>query len=598
MKSKNTNKNKLSNKDKTNNSVQEKKFTMKEIYDMIQNNIQKDPNIAKHHYMLATLYKIIKNSKLAFESINKCLELEPKNYEFLFFKGDLHEKCLDLEDASKCYKEAITIEPNFKLGYYRLALLLNNESKYDESLNYIEKMICAKDETKASENEILNQLENIKISEGEKTDKSQNLEKMDFKQLDSLAYELKGIVFKRQGNFQDAITAYEKSIELNPNNYNVYYNKAILHQDQGEFENAKNLYSKANECEDIINNNAWVNLAAIYQKEGNMDESIKCFEKAILINPYDFEIIYNLGFIYESNCKWTQSLHYYNLLTTYDNPFSHSPDLFSTIGKCLKADGKIEESVLAYQKALDLDSYFEPAVCGKSNSLCLLGKFDEALQLCDEILIKKSENRDLLINKAYAQQGLNLFEQSLNTFEQLIKIESEKATTPNEISKFYLSDAYCGKALNLMNLNNKLEAIDCFNKAIEMNPKNYNSLWNKSVCLIDLNKTEEAIEILLKFNEIKPDDYKTFNVLASCMINIGNYDEALKKLEKSLELNNNISQTFYYKGVALHNKKEFEEAVESYEKALQIDPNNENAKKMKKRLWEDLRKLTNLKKED
>ena len=369
-----------------------------------------------------------------------------------------------------------------------------------------------------------------------------------------------------------------------------------MHQDKGEFDIAKELYKKANECKDIINNNAYVNLASIYQTEGNLTEAVNCFEEAVKINPHDSEIVYNLGLIYDSLGKWENSLDQFYSLTKYLNPFSHSPELLSLIGKSLKFQGRYEEALKSYDKSLELDSYCESAAGGKSHMFCLQGKFDEALEICETLLAKKPQSRDLLINKASALQGLNLFDQSLCAFEDLIKLEEPKAQEGDLIAKGYLSDAYSGKAASLMNLNNKEEALQVLNKALEMNDKNASALWNKGVCLLDLQQNDEALKAFESYDAVKPGDYRTYNTIASLLINSGNNQEALKKLEKSIELNNQVSISYYYKGVALHNLKEYEDAVEAYDHALVLDPKHENAKKMKKMIWDELRKLA--KKED
>jgi len=241
---------------------------------------------------------------------------------------------------------------------------------------------------------------------------------------------------------------------------------------------------------------------------------------------------------------------------------------------------------------LEFDSFNEGAASGKANLLCLQSKFDKALELCEYVLTKRPESRDLLLNKASALQGLSSFEQSLCAFEALIKVEEPKALKGDEIAKAYLSDAYSGKAANLMNLNNKEKALESLEKALVLNGANASALWNKAACLMDLKKNEEAVKAFEEYDKIKPGDYKTNNAIASLLINSGKYQEALKQLEKSIEVNDKVSQSFYFKGVAWHNLKDYEDAVEAYDHALVLDPKNQNAKKMKKMIWEDLRKFS------
>jgi len=50
------------------------------------------------------------------------------------------------------------------------------------------------------------------------------------------------------------------------------------------------------------------------------------------------------------------------------------------------------------------------------------------------------------------------------------------------------------------------EAIECYDKAIELSPTYTNAYYNKSIAVFKMGKTEEAIELLDKVLEIDPDD--------------------------------------------------------------------------------------------
>jgi tetratricopeptide (TPR) repeat protein len=66
--------------------------------------------------------------------------------------------------------------------------------------------------------------------------------------------------------------------------------------------------------------------------------------------------------------------------------------------------------------------------------------------------------------------------------------------------------AWSEKGLSLHNLGNNEEAIECYNKALEIDP-NYAKVWNdKGAILTDLAKHEEAIECFDKSLELNPDE--------------------------------------------------------------------------------------------
>ena len=62
------------------------------------------------------------------------------------------------------------------------------------------------------------------------------------------------------------------------------------------------------------------------------------------------------------------------------------------------------------------------------------------------------------------------------------------------------------KGIALQNLNEFNEAIEFFNKSIEINQNDSLALYNKGICLSRLRKYEEAIKCFEKLVEINPNN--------------------------------------------------------------------------------------------
>ena len=63
------------------------------------------------------------------------------------------------------------------------------------------------------------------------------------------------------------------------------------------------------------------------------------------------------------------------------------------------------------------------------------------------------------------------------------------------------------KALALVELDRYAEAIECFNKAIEINPKNDLAWYNKGLALRELDRYKEAIDCIYRAIQINPEAY-------------------------------------------------------------------------------------------
>jgi tetratricopeptide (TPR) repeat protein len=69
------------------------------------------------------------------------------------------------------------------------------------------------------------------------------------------------------------------------------------------------------------------------------------------------------------------------------------------------------------------------------------------------------------------------------------------------IQKCIQNKTYSNKGLALMTIKKHEKAIDCFNKAIELNPNNLDAYNGKRCILKNLNKYEEALRKLKNYQE-------------------------------------------------------------------------------------------------
>lgn len=99
------------------------------------------------------------------------------------------------------------------------------------------------------------------------------------------------------------------------------------------------------------------------------------------------------------------------------------------------------------------------------------------------------------------------------------------------------------------------------------------SLNNKWLALYDSWKYEEAIEYYDKVLEIDPNYTTTLSNKWSLLQYLWRYEEAIESYDKLLKLESNSTNILNNKWLALHNLWRYEEAIESYDKALEITSN-------------------------
>src|SRR6478609_8228362 len=88
--------------------------------------------------------------------------------------------------------------------------------------------------------------------------------------------------------------------------------------------------------------------------------------------------------------------------------------------------------------------------------------------------------------------------------------------------------AEINKGITLAILGKYNEAIECFDKALEIKPDYFEARYLKGKALADLGKYDKAIECYDKALEIKPDYFEAWNDKGVTLVNLGRFDEAIE----------------------------------------------------------------------
>jgi len=125
----------------------------------------------------------------------------------------------------------------------------------------------------------------------------------------------------------------------------------------------------------------------------------------------------------------------------------------------------------------------------------------------------------------------------------------------------------------LYDLGKHEEAINAYNKAIELNPKLASAWYNKGVALTNQGKDDEAIVAYDKAIEIDPKHASAWYNKGNALYNIGKYEEAIIAYDKAIEIGPQLADAWNNKGIALTNLEKYDDAIVAYNKAIEIDPN-------------------------
>ena len=116
------------------------------------------------------------------------------------------------------------------------------------------------------------------------------------------------------------------------------------------------------------------------------------------------------------------------------------------------------------------------------------------------------------------------------------------------------------------------QAIDAYDKAIALQPRNHVNWYNKSVVLGALKRHEDALLAANTALAIKPDYEKAYHNKGAALGELERYVEAQAAFDQALTLKPDDADTLNNMGVTLQKLGRHEEALTFYNKALALKP--------------------------
>ncbi|WP_293196685.1 MULTISPECIES: tetratricopeptide repeat protein [unclassified Microcoleus] len=147
---------------------------------------------------------------------------------------------------------------------------------------------------------------------------------------------------------------------------------------------------------------------------------------------------------------------------------------------------------------------------------------------------------------------------------------AEKLVASRGEAKDWSENGHC-----LNRLKRHDEALECLEKAIEID-SNYTRAWaNKGDVLKNLKRYEEALVSFDRLIALDPNNKSAWAwaMRGNVLNNLKRYDEALVSFDRAIALDVNYQWAWANRGWALYNLKRDDEALASYHRAIELDAN-------------------------
>ncbi|MEI0446685.1 tetratricopeptide repeat protein [Brachyspira intermedia] len=392
----------------------------------------------------------------------------------------------------------------------------------------------------------------------------------------------------------------------NKENSDDLFEQGRSYYDDKQYEEAIKCFKKAVELEPN-NDESWRWLGNTYLVNSNNDEALEAFLKAIEIDSNKSNNWNSLGLLYKEKKEYEKALETLNKAIQLDKQ-DYSPLVnISNVYRFMENYDKAIEYAL---KASELHTSAYKAL-----SLAYIGgkKFKEAKETINkylqfypfddkmkEILESMEQNEKLkkvleslnddeifeLIEKLEnADEGKELklaCNEALDKMKQLFQNDDYNYTEAffNLSEKLVLKLYDMNRYSDIIYINKNISILEAKGYSDFINSMFYLYVSSKSYYFIDnYYKAVDGFINLIENYDL--DDEQLYDVmfpLAYSYLELGNYQGAIESYEKTLDLDDSNPYAWQNYGVALENAGRIEDAKYAYNRSLEMDPDNDYVK--------------------
>ena len=328
-----------------------------------------------------------------------------------------------------------------------------------------------------------------------------------------------GLAYTGLERFEDAITAYERSIAYQPDWAYSHAALASAYANMHRYTEALDAYKVA---VGLAPNDEMIHhqLGNVYSKRGEHAAAVRHQLQAIAIAPEFASAHYQLGLLYAQEKRWPDAIVSYQAAYTHDETLvevlynlaqaylrvgdtsaarqqmarfekrkavitplhqlrgalqrtqdtSERAQILANIGRLYLKDGHYEKAVWEYQKALGIDPQLASAYNGLGLAYTMLERYSEAVIAQREALELQPD-----LAKAHAGLGLTYFRQ--NVLESALKHYQHAVALDPEFLEARLKIG-----IILLNQKHYAEAIDTYLAILDLKPDDPEVYYNLGLC--------------------------------------------------------------------------------------------------------------------
>ncbi|MGP8200625.1 MAG: tetratricopeptide repeat protein [Limisphaerales bacterium] len=329
-----------------------------------------------------------------------------------------------------------------------------------------------------------------------------------------------------KGKLDEAMTHYQKAVDINPKSAEAHNNLGLALGLKGKVDQAIDQYQLALHINPHLAL-AHYNLGNVFLQFGKLDDAISQYQQALQSEPDHAVILVNLANAFQQKGNLDRASAYYRqaLQIDPDDPKAHN-----NLGEILLQKSSLNEAIVHFQKALQLDPGDARVHNNLGSALLQQGRVDEAITQYREALKTDPNDAKAQDNLGILLLGKDDAEEAIIHFQKALQINPRNANAENNLGNAFLQKGNVG------------EAVAHFERALAVEPDEpaiqNNLAWLFATAQeASLRNGAKAVELARQANTLTGGKNPTvLRTLAAAYAEAGRFPEAMETVQRALML--------------------------------------------------------------
>ncbi len=262
-------------------------------------------------------------------------------------------------------------------------------------------------------------------------------------------------------------------------------------------------------------------------------------------------------------------------------------------GSAAHAQGRLEEALASFSRAVALNPRHVPALFGRGMVLHDLRRFDEAAASYGQVAGIASQSPDLYLNRGAMWLDAGKFEAALSDFDRALALRHDfpeaQINRGNALKALGRMDealvtydrlltrhpgfagAHSNRGNVLQDLERHDEALAAYDRALRLEPNFPDALNNRGNVLQKMRRYDEAVQAYDRLLQLAPGLAVAHNGRGNALKALLRSEEALAAYDRAIALRSDYGEAWSNRGGALLDLKRYADAIDSFDRALAID---------------------------